>query len=160
MLNRQLHPTLLTWSDIECQLHRLIGILVNHYPGQLIMLFGVPRGGSVVAGLYRYHPEVIVVETLIPDQSPQAHATYVYAYHTHAGEEREANHAKLIIVDDICCTGKTIHDWGQRGYTTATLYTRAGAEHLPDFTAETVYTDRYLLFPWEKLWGVSHEDNP
>lgn len=53
-----------------------------------------------------------------------------------------------LIVDDIIDTGKTLEDYIQKNYQTATLYYKSHSKYKPNFYALT--TNRWIIFPWEK----------
>lgn len=83
-------------------------------------IFGMARGGLVVTSLMSFYHEC-----------------------TLAGGYEDADW----VVDDVACTGKTLAE--VKRVPTAALITRHSCEHLPTQTIITLYTDDYILFPWE-----------
>jgi hypoxanthine phosphoribosyltransferase len=70
---------------------------------------------------------------------------------------------KILIIDDIWDSGKTMNavlDYlNEEDVTTATLYWKETSEGKPDYYAETVREDVWLVFPWEKyeFWKLMSE---
>jgi hypoxanthine phosphoribosyltransferase len=107
--------TRLTWEDVM----DAIEVLSVHLGGK--KLFGIPRGGLIVAALlsYRGCERVPLLD----------HGVYA--------------------VDDIADTGQTLLGYGERGIKTAALYKRKGCAFVPDTYAYDIDSSDYILFPWE-----------
>ncbi len=86
-------------------------------------IFGVPRGGLVIAVRLAYLLDKPV---------------------TFSPEPKET-----LIVDDIADTGKTLSSYQNQGCLTATLYYHKQSETVPNIWIKEK-TDRWIVFPWEQ----------
>jgi len=55
----------------------------------------------------------------------------------------------IIVVDDIVDSGKTIKEYKDKGFKTASLFVKEGAEVLPDEYLVEVPRSTWVKFPWE-----------
>ncbi len=113
----------LTWEDVMkavlCTAKRLEGRKV----------YGVPRGGTLVATLLSYRGCKLVATP--PEDACALMST--------------------IIVDDIADTGETLALWADRGFTTMALFIRKGCRPLPacHLSSQIIPGTDYIKFPWE-----------
>lgn len=106
----------LTWPNVIEAVERL----VKEFGSQRV--WGVPRGGAIVAHLLSYRGCFVTVK---PEPG-------------------------VIIVDDIADSGKILAGYGKQGFPTAALWMRETCEPKPNFYAAIVTReDDYILFPWE-----------
>lgn len=105
------------WNEVMKLVIQLAGTL----KGQRV--WGIPRGGQLIATLLAYHGCVLV------DGSGQA----------------------SVIIDDICCTGKTLNNFRPafRTQRKAALVIRQGCCPLPDYWVMLLNVTDYVLFPYE-----------
>jgi len=94
--------------------------LAKQYQGKKI--WGVPRGGIIVAAIMAHHGCELAPVAAVAD----------------------------VIVDDIADTGRTLaavvlttrQECG-------VLFKRSGCNYIPDYTVNIMYDKGYVLFPWE-----------
>lgn len=104
---------------------QMVKILARRLEGKRI--WGIPRGGQIVATLMAYHGCKLVKFTT------------------------EAE----VVVDDISDTGRTLYNRthhttiGKLGLPTAALIIRRGCARLPEHYVALLCTEDYILFPWE-----------
>ena len=103
-------------------------------PGKYKYIYGIPRGGSVVAVLLSHMLNKPVLDVVDPHN------------YIHGGFGR------ILVVDDISDSGGTLKDFAARfgglvEFDTATVFTKPGTAYQPTFTAAA--TDEWIRFPWE-----------
>lgn len=111
---------IITWESITegCR------ILAKELQGRTV--WGVPRGGVIVAGILSYMGCKLRLE---PRPWP--------------GD---------VVVDDIADSGKTLKQYGDIGHVTAALFARScecGGSGVPDHYIYEADAYEYVLFPWE-----------
>lgn len=95
-------------------------------------IWGPPRNGIIIAGLIAHQRDDLEIAD-VPSVSDKDY----------------------IIVDDIHDSGDTLMVYKKAGFFTASLFWRKKEEdNKPDFFAETVDNNDYLVFPWEKEENV------
>ncbi len=62
------------------------------------------------------------------------------------------NPSNILIVDDICDTGRTLEKY--KDFKTATLFYKERASVMPDFYVEVV--EKWQIFPWERRDEISN----
>lgn len=110
------------WHDIMWMVERLADKLQDK------RVWGVPRGGQIVATLMAYHGCKLVHDQLLTD----------------------------IVIDDVADTGRTLLKVAAQGipeyhadHPTAALVVRKGCNPMPDYWVAMFNTEDYIMFPWE-----------
>jgi len=57
---------------------------------------------------------------------------------------------KILVVDDISDTGKTLDSYTSSIFTSATLYIKEGTKVVPDFYVRKFPKDIWIVYPYEK----------
>lgn len=91
-------------------------------------IYGVPRGGLIPAVLISHQFGIPL--TLEPGEN-------------------------TLIIDDICDTGGTIQNMV---LDTLCLYKRSTSKLNPTYFIEEIYTEEWLVFPWEKHDSIEKQD--
>jgi hypoxanthine phosphoribosyltransferase len=131
----------LSWDDIEEQVNKLAG-QINRMEKKPFYLYGVPRGGLIPA-TWLSHKTGIKYQQINSSQISKV-----------------ADLSHVLIVDDICDSGKTIQKLKEDfpKCLTATLYHKETAIDKPDIYGEIV-GEEWLVFPWENSEKVGNRDN-
>lgn len=61
----------------------------------------------------------------------------------------DMQHKKVLIVDDISDSGRTMKYFREKNFDIATIYLRYNSMTVPRFHALNIDNDDWLLFPWE-----------
>ncbi len=61
----------------------------------------------------------------------------------------DMQHKKVLIVDDISDSGRTMQYFKDKNFDIATLYLRYNSMTVPKYHAYNIDNDDWLLFPWE-----------
>jgi len=127
---------IITYNDYDHLLDKLIDKIDGHsIHGELKYVYGPPRGGLPIAVHLSHHLGLEFVtkrdicEWLNMDELQ-----------------------KVLLVDDIADTGKTLHEIKDEegiDFITATLYYKPRSIIKPDFFVEE--TTEWCCFPWERL---------
>jgi hypoxanthine phosphoribosyltransferase len=56
---------------------------------------------------------------------------------------------KILLIDDIADSGRTLQEPSYFGFLTATLVKRYTSTFTPDYIGCTIYNDNWIVFPWE-----------
>jgi len=117
----------LTWEDIENQITDLAE-QISKSRENIIAVYGLPRGGLIPAVLLSHKLGVKYVNEwpLIKD-----------LYHPD----------NVLIVDDICDSGKTLKEYNN--HPTATLHYKSSAVTKPTFYSDITEEDVWIVYPWE-----------
>lgn len=112
-------------TDFENSLNKLIKIILDsnityHH------IYAIPRGGLVI-GVWLSH------QLNIPMRLSLKSLTYL--------------NGPILIVDDIADTGKTLLEFQDKKFHTATLYYKTRSAVKPTYYAEE--TKNWIVFPWE-----------
>lgn len=105
-------------------------LLLKYFVHKKLLIYGVPRGGLIVASqLALLHPTIFEL---------------VYDLKAIDEEQRKL----LIIIDDICDSGRTLQAYKDQGYITEALVRNLKA---PDILSpsSTLAVDYWVEFPWE-----------
>lgn len=110
-----------TWFDVETYIASLEPYLPKNPSG----VYGIPRGGNILATLISYYYDIPLL------QAP----------------------AKgCIVVDDIADTGETLLHYKSKGYFITTMYYHKQSKVVPDiWFAEK--NDEWIVYPWETTKG-------
>ena len=115
----------LTWDDV----YELLDKIHEQCKGTIDYVTGIPRGGTILAIMYSHRFEV------------------PYMKYT-------SNHyPKLLIIDDIADSGKTIFDLRGTMFNPkfATLHYKTTSVAKPEYYAQEIADDYgWIVYPWEK----------
>ena len=114
------------WEEVEEAVNTIVTELES-FP-DLKYVYGIPRGGVVLATMISYRTELEYLQTF---------------------QQAEANKSETLIVDDICDSGITLKMiCKDHMYTTATMVNEDNPVFMPDIF---VYQkkSRWEIFPWE-----------
>ena len=112
---------ILTWDELMNSVLSMSRILKGR------RVYGIPRGGTLIATLLSYQGYELVTE---PPQTPMK---------------------GLVIVDDIADTGETLNEWSSNGFTVAALFVREDCKGLPHHYTHFIKERDYIKFPYETL---------
>ena len=130
----------LSWNDIEALVDNLAE-QINKMDKKPFYIYGVPRGGAI--------PAVWL-----------SHKTGIDYYQLNSAQiSKTADLSHILIVDDICDSGKTIKKLKEsfNKCQTATLYYKETAIDKPDIYGETV-EEEWIVFPWESNEEIGNRD--
>lgn len=133
--------SVVTWGNIHQHATDIALWIKNNIHGDVVNLYGIPRGGVIPAVMITYLLENMGVDVRL----------------AHAINNLNPNDFRsLVVIDDICDSGDTFKMVKQLFpmAKTVTLFHRSTAKFVPDYFVEEVVTDNWLNFPWE----VSYED--
>ena len=119
---------ILTWDEVMNSVLKMSRILKGR------RVYGIPRGGTLVATLLSYQGCELVTE-------PPTRLDVL-------GHFNIEHFRNLTIVDDIADTGETLNEWSSNGFTTAALFTREGCI-LPHHYTRLIKEKDYIKFPYE-----------
>jgi hypoxanthine phosphoribosyltransferase len=117
----------LTWEDIENQITDL-SEQISKSQENIIAVYGLPRGGLIPAVLLSHKLGIKYV-----NEWP----LLKHLYHPD----------NVLIVDDICDSGKTLK--GYNNHPTVTLHYKPSAITKPTFYSSTAEEDVWIVYPWE-----------
>lgn len=115
----------LTWEDV----YRLLDIIHQQTKGEITLVTGVPRGGTILAILYSHRFDV--------DYFPNISNHY----------------PRLLVLDDIADSGGTFEKITSDAPNpkTAALHYKSSSSFKPDFYGEEISSDYgWIVYPWEK----------
>lgn len=91
--------------------------------GKYKYIYGIYRGGLPIAVHLSHHLNLPLIKTF----------------------EHITKPSEVLIVDDICDTGKTLEEF--KGHDTATLYYKDRSTVKPTYYVNT--TNKWVIYPWE-----------
>ena len=112
-----------SWQDFLDDARRLVDLLRPRVGVDIMAIYGIPRGGLVLA---TYLSHALNLPMYLPGVPPGT---------------------DVIIVDDNVITGETLETYVNRGYTTAALIVNPFARFVPTFFVRT--SPDWPIFPWE-----------
>jgi len=135
-------------NDVE----RILKI-INKKHWDIRLIYGIPRGGAVLAVYLSHIFDIPVVFGLssvfdvIKKTSVKSNKNEVI---------REEN---VLIVDDISCTGETLLKIPNIGlFKCVTLFRRETTGFNPDFFCNSC-KDEWIVFPWERIDSKTEKDD-
>jgi hypoxanthine phosphoribosyltransferase len=147
----------LSYQDIHNFTHNIIDQIDkdNFVPG---IVAGFCRGGMIPAIImsHYYNCRFLPIELSLRDNAVVYNHDGIFAIN-----DAMRDGINVIIVDDICDTGKTFltfrdrlsiinpMDKGKEFLKTAALQKRYGAVYKPTYFAEFINNDDWQIFPWE-----------
>jgi len=131
----------LSWNDIEALVDSLAE-QINKMDKKPFYIYGVPRGGAIPA-VWLSHKTGIKYQQINSSQISKV-----------------ADLSHILIVDDICDSGKTIKNLKNNfpKCQTATLYYKETAIDKPDIYGQSI-GEEWLVFPWEADETIGTRDN-
>jgi len=120
---------IISWEYFQDMLDELANRIISL--GHIRRLYGVPRGGSIVA-------------ICLTHVDNRLHMDDAYPTPIHVDIC-----GPVIIVDDIVDSGKTCERFNNN-FAVASLFYRKGASFEPDFYAEKIEDNTWIKFPWER----------
>jgi|LakMenEpi03Aug12_release.lakeMendotaPanAssembly.Ray.scaffolds.fasta_scaffold463142_2 hypoxanthine phosphoribosyltransferase len=148
----------LTYKHIHTTILEMVEMLKKaEYTPQVIM--PVAKGGLIPAGLLgQYYPDALfyIIQTKGYLGVDKKHDSVKVFIPKSIKRDIDKN-AKILIVDDIYDTGRTIteiikvlkENGVKNNIATATLYHKQEADGTPDFFCRTVKKGTWINFPWE-----------
>ena len=115
----------LTWDDIN----RLLDLLYDQTKGQVSLVTGVPRGGTLLAIMFSHRFNVEYTRW------PSNH------------------YPDMLIIDDIADSGVTLQEWKKDFHVPkyGTLHYKNISKVKPDFYSKEVDEDYgWIVYPWEQ----------
>ena len=109
----------LTYEQFQLAIRELVKQISSH---KFTNLYGIPRGGMVVAVYLSHVTGIPLTQVLSPDKH-------------------------VLIVDDICETGETIGSLADDFYTAVIYYDKRCTSIVPDFWV--LEATGFVKFPWE-----------
>ena len=107
-----------SWFDVE----EYVRSLENHLPEHISGVYGIPRGGNILATLISYYYDVPLL------QAPAKNC---------------------IVVDDIADTGETLLHYKVKGYFITTMFYHQQSKVVPNYWFKEK-TDKWVVYPWEE----------
>ena len=107
-----------TWQEVE----NYIEFLINKLPEGIVGIYGIPRGGNVIATILSYRLDLPLLQAPIEG---------------------------CLVVDDISDTGKTLVHYKEKGYLIATMFIHKDTCVMPDYWF-LEKNDHWIQFPWEE----------
>jgi len=132
---------ILSWDDIKDAIEKLAEKIEN-LEKKPFYIYGIPRGGLIPATWL-------------------SHKTGISYYQINAAQiSKMADLSHILIVDDICDSGKTVKEIRENypKVRVACLYYKENEIAKPDIYGELM-GDEWLVFPWEVDETVGKRDN-
>ena len=121
-----------SWEEYDKLVEKLLHNM-DYEPESKGILYGIPRGGLIVATCLTHLEESFSLCLIDPK-------------HNNLNRDRY-----WVIVDDIVDSGATARPYYDKAYTVvASLFYREGASFEPDYYAEKLDSDVWIKFPWER----------
>lgn len=108
---------MVTWEDVN----KYVCALEEYLPENVTGVYGIPRGGNVLATLISYYYDLPLLQAPCKD---------------------------CIVVDDIADTGETLLHYKAKGYWITTMYYHKQSKVVPDYWFKEK-TDEWIIYPWE-----------
>mgnify|MGYP003624657721 FL=1 len=121
----EIKKTYLTWDDI----YKLLDTIHEKCKGKIDYVSGVPRGGTILAIMYSHRFGI----------------EYMHEFSNH--------YPRLLILDDIADSGKTIFDLRGEMFNPkfATLHYKTTSVAKPEYFAQEISEDfGWVVYPWER----------
>ena len=126
-----------SWEQLNKDIINIAKLIKNY---NISIIFGFPRGGLIPAVMLSNYSNI-----------PLA---------THFSEIAHLRHDKILLIDDISDSGKTmlgIRDIEK--YKTVTLYIKNQTKFVPNIYCHKCDNNIWLNFPWEKRNSLTEKDN-
>lgn len=127
----------LTWNDIE----DCVATIASWAEKQNFKyVTGPARGGLIPAVLLSHELDLKFISLEVAKLQP------------------EKLRSQILVLDDICDSGKTFKDLEDWGFATASLVWRHNSGYIPDCHAYLVEDDSWIVFPWERKDSETIQD--
>ena len=117
------------WKRYEF-LIRLLAGKIKKGPIKFDAVFGIERGGLLIA-VHLSH----ILKCSYLNNPPLYHQGYLVS-------------PNVLIVDDVSDTGDTLHQY-KDDFSIATLFIKPQTTVIPEYYAQVVPDDTWIIFPWE-----------
>ena len=114
-----------SWEDV----YKLLDNIHAQTKGEIDMVTGIPRGGTILAVLYSHRFDIPYFEY------------------------KSDHYPRLLIIDDIADSGETILKWREEMSNPkfATLHYKTSSKAKPEYFAKEIPDDYgWIVYPWEK----------
>jgi hypoxanthine phosphoribosyltransferase len=114
----------LSWEDIN----ELLDKIHEQVKDSILYVSGLPRGGTILAIMYSHRFGVKYIHNM------------------------RNNYVNLLILDDIVDSGETLLDLRKTMLDPliATLHYKSTSKAKPDYYAQELQNDGWIVYPWEK----------
>ena len=129
----------LDWNWITAQL-RTIAIKLQNDDVELYAVTGIPRGGLIPAVMFSHKYGIPYMDFSQAKNLPRT------------------SRKKILVLDDIADTGKTLEEIESLSFITATLAFRDLSSVEPDYFGEYIEHEDWLVYPWEKKDSETVQD--
>ena len=129
----------LDWSDID-QMVEDLRSQIEESGITLHSITGIPRGGLVAATCLSHALGLPYIPFEAAKDTPERRRQFI------------------LVVDDICDTGKTFQDIEVYGFQTAALFLRLDSPFKPEFISRISEDDSWIVFPWERKDSKTIQD--
>jgi len=119
-----MEKTFINWNYIEAAINRL-AIDIERSNKKISYIKGIQRGGLIPAVLLSHRLNIPMVSNGVLDNS-------------------------MLVVDDICDSGKTLTELKKYKCYTATIHYKPSAIIKPDFYYDIVPENKWIVYPWER----------
>lgn len=121
----------LHWEWVDKQV-MVLGETIKDSVSEFMYISGIPRGG-LIPGAYLSH-----------------YLGIKYIPYNDAKQLPLNLRKQVLVIDDICDSGMTLIEAAGYNFQTAALAYRYSSPFMPDWYAEKITDDKWLVFPWEK----------
>lgn len=118
----QVKKKFVTWLEIDQLIENLTQQIMKS-PLNIQGVYGVPRGGLIPAVILSHKLGLPLCGSL--------------------------SDTRVLLVDDVSDTGKTLQFPKKQGFHIATLFIKPQTKTMPDFYAASVENDVWIVYPWE-----------
>jgi hypoxanthine phosphoribosyltransferase len=122
----------LEWRDIDKAVERL-AINITNSNIKISYIKGLQRGGLIPAVLLSHKLNIPMISNGILDNS-------------------------VLIVDDICDSGKTLEEYAKYKCYTATIHYKNSAVVEPNFWYKLASEEEWIVYPWEQKDSKTIQD--
>lgn len=129
----------LDWTWVSTQL-KTIAVKVQDADRELYAVTGIPRGGVIPAVMFSHQYGIPYMDFSQAKNLPRT------------------SRKKILVLDDIADTGKTLLEIESLSFITATLAYKDTSEITPDYHGEYMEHENWLVFPWEKKSSKTVQD--
>lgn len=129
----------LNWDWIANQL-KTIAIKLQEDDVELYAVTGIPRGGLIPAVMFSHRYGIPYMDFSQAKNLPRI------------------SRKKILVLDDIADTGRTLEEIESLSFLTATLAYRDLSVVIPDYFGEYIEHKDWLVYPWEKEESETIQD--
>jgi hypoxanthine phosphoribosyltransferase len=150
----------MTWEEygrLEAQLVDVVGTQLADRQEKIDMVFGIFRGGLVIARSFVSRLGEVPLGILHPRNGAPSHLACMADEDVYSIPEESRARMNVLLVDDISDTGRTFKSIKRslealkfHCVYTASLILKTYTAFVPDFVAETDNSHDWIVFPWEE----------